>query len=248
MAYFTNYEPCPRCRAKGRDRRGDNLGRYSDGSGHCYSCGHHEWPKGWVIKPTEEHDTKEKVALPRDFTREIPADAWKWLLQYGLSYSYWKPYCGYSPSEERLVITHGSPIETSVGRYVGKLKGAEAPRKWKQYGDKLRSATFLEPTQGSSYEGIVLVEDLVSAHKVCQVAVALPLFGVSLYPLVIAALRPLKRPVSLWLDADQYTLLPPKINRLKAFLNVPVNYIRTDKDPKEYSSEQIKEILSEQAT
>ena len=94
----------------------------------------------------------------------------------------------------------------------------------------------------------MLVEDLVSAHKVCQVAVALPLFGVSLYPLVIATLRPLKRPVSLWLDADQYTLLPPKINRLKAFLNVPVNYIRTDKDPKEYSSEQIKEILSEQAT
>lgn len=92
---------------------------------------------------------------------------------------------------------------------------------------------------------MILVEDIVSAHKVKEAGFsALPLFGSSVYPKVISTLRALKRPTRLWLDLDQWGLLPPKLNRLQAFLNVPVRFIRTDKDPKEYSLEEIKEIVN----
>ena len=111
------------------------------------------------------------------------------------------------------------------------------------WGDKLRSATVLEPASGDSPE-VVLVEDIISAHKVRQAGFhTLPLFGTVIYPRAIGALRPLKRPVRLWLDEDQYTLLPPKINRLQAFLDAPVGFIKTEKDPKAYTLDEIKEIL-----
>lgn len=90
---------------------------------------------------------------------------------------------------------------------------------------------------------IVLVEDLISAHKVAQVATCLPLFGTVLYPKVISALRGLEGPTTLWLDADQYTLLPPKINRLQALLDRPVRFVKTEKDPKAYDLNEIRIIL-----
>lgn len=90
---------------------------------------------------------------------------------------------------------------------------------------------------------IVLVEDIISAHKVAQVTACLPLFGTGIYPKAVQALRALKRPVSLWLDEDQWGLLPPKINRLQALLGIPVGFIRTEKDPKAYSLDELKEIL-----
>jgi hypothetical protein len=190
-------------------------------------------------------DDQSKEVLPRDFTREVPAVAWKWLLQYGLPYSYWKPITGFTETESRLVLTHGRPIETSVGRFIpsDRQNAGEGVRKWKQWGDKSRSATVLEPKDSGSYEGVVVVEDLISAHKVAQVCHCLPIFGTSLYPKAIQALRALKRPVTLWLDEDQGEVLPRKINRLQTFLDVPVRFVKTRKDPKDYSPQEIKEIL-----
>lgn len=262
MGRFVGYVPCERCRSKGRDSRGDNLATYEDGSAHCFACGYHRHPRLYRPRSTvlkEQHGAESKSALPADFTREIPAAGWKWLLQYGLSYSYWRPYCGYSPSTNRLVITHGSPVEVSVGRLlppakdeagvvrlsgdnVGKVP-VRVERKWRMWGDRLRHASFLEHTDTRATETVALVEDIVSAHKVSQVATTFPVFGVEIYPKLLMALRALKRPVALWLDEDQYALLPPKLNRMLTFLDVPVTFIRKRKDPKQYTVDEIKEIL-----
>lgn len=249
MGRFAGYSPCPRCRARGGDSRGDNLACYLDGSAHCFACGHHIHANRYVPK-LKEVDRVEKSVLPRDFTREVPAAGWKWLLQYGLPYSYWKPLTGYSPADERLILTVGNPVQFSIGRYVGgnaEQRARESPgfRKWKVYGDRLGHAELLGDTSSDSYEGIVVVEDIISSHKVAQVAPALALFGTDIHKKALQALRALKRPVALWLDEDQYRVLPRKINRLQAFLDVPVVFIRKRKDPKEYSLEEIKEILDE---
>lgn len=45
-ASFTGHEPCPACRAKGLDARGDNLARYADGHGYCHACGYYEHAPG----------------------------------------------------------------------------------------------------------------------------------------------------------------------------------------------------------
>ena len=39
---FLNYEQCPECRTNHRDNAGDNLARYSDGHGYCFSCQYFE--------------------------------------------------------------------------------------------------------------------------------------------------------------------------------------------------------------
>ena len=250
-AKFLGYEQCPKCSAEGRDRRGDNLGVYSDGSSHCFSCGYHRFPKRYVREVKEVND-EEKQVLPADFTREVPAEGWKWLLQWGLPYTYWKPYTGYSPKYDRLVLTFGEPIRFSQGRYLGNdpgEKGADGkwirrpPRKWHFWGDGHGYVEILEPPEGGQKQAVVLVEDLVSAHKVRQVAPALCLFGTNIHNIALQALIETKRPVTLWLDQDQLPLLAPKINRLQTFLRHPVGYVSTEKDPKAYSLEEIKGIL-----
>lgn len=248
MAKFTNFEPCPKCISQGRDSRGDNLARYSDGGGHCFSCGHHEHPKYSLnFTPKEINVTEDKALLPPDFTRDIPAAAWKWLLQYGLSYQYWKPYTGYSPKEERLVLTVGNPIAFSIGRYVGSPtatdRNGRPMRKWFLWGDRNRHVEVLgKQTQGKC---LVLVEDLISAHKVGQLTTTIPLFGTAINDVVVNHINSElnDRPVVLWLDADQYGLLQKKVTKLQTFLKWPVKYIHTPKDPKEYSLDEISTLL-----
>ncbi len=238
MSRFVALEQCPRCAERGRDRRGDNLAVYNDNSKHCFSCGWHQGPSFRLkFLNKEPEDVHQKAVLPSDFTREIPAAGWKWLLQYGLSMSYWKAYCGYSEKANRLIICHGTPTYLSVGRYIGDVVGTS---KWKIYGDKTQ---HVETLGRQLSKEVVLVEDLVSAHKVAQVTSSIPLFGTAIFDGVVKELRSLGRPVTLWLDEDQYTHLPRKIGRLQALLNVPVRHIRTTKDPKDYTLDEIKEIL-----
>lgn len=39
---FLYHEPCPACRKSGGDFKGNNLARYDDGHGYCFSCGFYE--------------------------------------------------------------------------------------------------------------------------------------------------------------------------------------------------------------
>lgn len=264
MGRFQKYVPCPRCRARGADSSGDNLATYEDGSMHCFACGYHRHATHYVARVREvKNGSENKGALPFDFTRDVPARAWKWLLQYGLPYSYWKPYCGYSPAEERLILTVGDPIRFSIGRYIAEetscLQHLSVPvpseaakvlpvrvsgfRKWRLYGDRHSHAELLGAQRQDATQ-VVVVEDLISGHKVAQVQPTLPLFGTDLFTKAMLVMKGFKRPITLWLDEDQYGVLPKKINRLQTFLDVPVRFIRKRKDPKEYSLEEIQEILS----
>ncbi len=245
----THFEGCPRCIAAGRDRHGDNLGVYVDGSAHCFSCSFHRFPRSFVRKV--KHASENKAVLPDDFAREIPAAGWRWLLQFGLPYTYWLPFTGYSETHNRLIFTVGRPTRFSIGRYLGNDEGARTRadstfRKWRVWGDRSSYVEVLGEEKGSALgreAPVVLVEDVISAHKVAQVATAIPLFGVKISDQVIKLLIALKRPVVLWLDADQYTLLAPKINRLQTFLGAPVRFVKTPNDPKTYSLEKIKKYL-----
>lgn len=246
MGKVVRFEECPKCVQAGRDRARDNLGVYADGSSHCFACGYHRFPKTFVRK--EVNASENKAVLPDDFQREVPAAGWKWLLQYGLSYTYWVPHCGYSESTNRLIFTVGKPTRFSIGRYIGKDAAERAKsdptfRKWRIWGNRHGYVEVLGEENSSKTE-VVLVEDLISAHKVAQVATCIPLFGTKISDETIKVLIALKRPVALWLDEDQYTLLPPKVNRLQTFLGASVRYLKTDKDPKGYSTGEIKEILS----
>jgi hypothetical protein len=237
MAKFIRFERCPKCEEKGLDRAGDNLAMYNDASGHCFSCGYHIHPRRLPISRIEDHGTEDKALLPGDYSRQIPTAAWKWLLQYQLSHSYWRPFVGYSQAHERLVFTYGTPVKFSIGRYLGE-KSPGKP-KWRLWGDGHGYVEVL----GKEHKGpVVVVEDIISNHKVSQVVPSICLFGTNIHTAAIEALKASKRPVVLWLDGDQYPHLPKKIGRLQTLLSHPVRYIITDRDPKEHTLDEIREL------
>lgn len=232
-----NREPCPKCRAKGNDRSGDNLITFPDGGKKCFACGYGIPAKGWVI--TNKPATKAAPAsIPSDFTREVPAAGWKWLLQYGLSYDYWKDYTGYSEKDKRLIITVGNPIQFSQGR---DLTGEGI--KWKTYGRPHDVATVLGNSETSTCT--VLVEDIISAHKVAQFQQCIPLFGTAILPPVISYLSTTNKPIVVWLDYDQLPQMKKKVNRLSLFLSNKIKVIHTERDPKEHTLTELKELLDD---
>lgn len=245
------YEQCPECLRRGGDSRRDNLVRYSDGGAHCFACGHHEHPP-WLGPPkTVLKEEYGSAGLPADFTREVDPAGWKWLLQWGLPYSYWQESVGYSPTTKRLVfpVPGTSPV-FSIGRYIEEAGGGEAkegrkeaPRKWYVWGNCHSHSEVLGNGDFS-----VLVEDLISAHKVAYTGLgeAIPLFGTVVHPSHIYSLRDgSKRPVVVWLDDDQRGLVAKKAARVGLLTNRPVFITHTKKDPKALSLKEIKETLYE---
>jgi len=249
---------CPRCAQLGRDTSEDNLRVYPDGSSHCFACGYHEHAKRF--KPKVDHVDESKNTLPSDFSREIPARAWQWLLQYGLSYRYWLPYCGYSEKDRRLIFTIGGTpgvlgvehsVAFSIGRYIPEPgeEGA-APRKWYVYGNPHRQAHLILP-EGSDNprnkreeKQVILVEDIVSAHKVGRYNACIPLFGSEPHDSVVSLIRHLDLPVLFWLDKDQMSGIQKKCVHMSGLTNQPVSYVFTEQDPKACSMELIQKVAN----
>lgn len=235
------YEPCPRCVANGKDSRGDNLVVYDNGHSHCFSCGYHVFPKYYTPKVKDDHAPKS--VRPADFTREIPAKAWQWVLQYGLPYTYWQENCGYSEEKgERLVfqVVTGESVAFSIGRLLS--EPTKERRKWYVWGDSHKHCEIIGQGRGNS---IALVEDIVSAHKVGQINECIPLFGTRLHPCHIHYLGVAKKPVMLWLDKDQELNVKKQALQLQSLIDQPVTIISTEKDPKALSFEQINKELNE---
>lgn len=248
---------CPRCRDRGADSRGDNLVEYADGGAHCFACGYHRPSRRFVPKLIEK-DYHEQTSLPADFTREVPGIAWKWLLQYGLPMSYWRPYVGFSPKDSRLVFTCGDPAFFSIGRYIEHEGNSEvrqregstlhgvaasrAARKWFVWGDSHKHAIcYGDQDAGTT---VALVEDVISAHKVGRLAIAIPLFGTVVHPCHIQLCKHIGLPIKLWLDKDQQGTTYKKAAHISMYTGLPVEVVHTDKDPKELDLETIKGTLN----
>ena len=229
---------CPSCAAKGGDSRKDNLIHYKDGGAYCFACGYREKGKfNPEFKRNEKVRTEKQINLPDDFTRSLTPECHRWLAQWGLSPRYWQEHCGYSEEEHRLIFTYGEPIRYAQGRA---LRSGEV--KWTSYGD--RPSEY--ETLGKQLSGkVVLVEDIISAHKVAQVAKALPLFGTSLYPGIVRCLLEENLPVVIWLDADRWAQNLSKLVNSLQVQGIMCTLVHSSQDPKAYSVPQIEEILND---
>lgn len=118
--------------------------------------------------------------------------------------------------------------------------------KWLSYGDCHRHAEVLTGTSESdSSVPVVLVEDLISGHKVAASEyISIPLFGTRVHPPVLYYLLNCSNPVVLWLDKDQEGNVKREAIRLQALINRPVSLITTNKDPKALSVNEIKGALN----
>lgn len=64
--------PCPSCRSNGRDRAGDNLVSYDDGSAHCFACGHDQQPGRSPVAPEDMEGKMEFKDVARLPSRGLP--------------------------------------------------------------------------------------------------------------------------------------------------------------------------------
>ena len=251
-----HYVPCPRCRENGRDRSGDNLVMFSEHNGYCFNCKYCVFPKHYVPRGLKENvNAREKALRPSDYTREIPSSALRWLLQFGLPYSHWRESIGYSPKEQRLVFSvsqESGDLAFSIGRFISTgnipqpgTSYEREPRKWYVWGDSHKHCAVYGTHKDDRGGPIVLVEDLISAHK-CAAAgfTSVPLFGTEVHPAHMYYLINSDKPVVLWLDKDQEQLVKRKAMRLESLLNRSVRVVTTERDPKMLSFKEINDKLS----
>lgn len=248
MSQFLRHEPCPRCRSHGLDRSGNNLGVWSDHK-YCFSCSYVEGSsKSLNLKDIQnrlKRDNKNKndyrVALPSDYDHYLPDRCLEWLEKYGLTNDEIRANkIGWSEQHERLIF----PVWDGAGNLVffqGRKFSSDGGRHSKYFTGGRSEDVFhiLGPDDSS----IILVEDAVSAIKVARVAQVMPLWGSNIGPERVRRLAMLFKRLVIWLDKDkaEYSLK----TRLKASPYFDkVKSVVTNKDPKCYETEEIKEILN----
>jgi hypothetical protein len=175
---------------------------------------------------------KEIPALPEDITNKLGREAYEWLLQYFEPKDF--PKCLYSSSERKLYfMLEGGAFQY---RYFGDNK--DHP-KWVGYG----ITENLIHITGVGSTSLVLVEDIISAMKVGHIHPTLTLFGSNISLKRLATLKLLGyNEVIIWLDWDkrEYAI---KAAQLAQSIGLEAQVIHTKLDPKDYTFEEISELL-----
>lgn len=239
MSKFVKHESCPSCGSR------DNLARYSDGSAYCFGCRYTE--RGTTSPFVKERDGKteestDQQRLRLNGTTVYRDDAVAWLKLYGLSVHtaisagfLWDDF------REQLLMPFFEEGQREPCCIQAKNFNYQRASKAKYYnvGDKSNHWTIY----GGRRSGvIVLTEDALSALKVSSVADAMPLLGVHIARDKLMRLRRVYSRLIVWLDEDKWKE-SRDIAEAGKFLGFDATTILTDKDPKEYSHEQIMEYL-----
>lgn len=232
-------EPCPKCRAGGGDRAGDNLAVYSDGGKHCFACGRHEHADPWVEVERMVREKEAKVELPQvlDFPKDytplndsiFAKNAMSWLRAYGINdgeITQWS--IGWSGIHQLLVY----PVYDAQNKLVmwqGRSFAPNAPQKYLTFGPKHDIMHLV----GRKNSGIcVVTEDMVSAIKVGRSYQAMPLWGAEMGLGLIKKLSERFDELGIWLDSNK-TKEAVKI-ALRASQYIPTFVVATPYDPKGY--------------
>ena len=250
-SYLVRKEQCPECAKQGKDNSHDNLAVYSDGHSHCFSCGF-TISNGVIsrfrqrISSTRELDKqKSGLYLPEDCDTVYPSVALDWIEQYELTKTdLLNNNALWSESSQRLIfpVYGDSGLLAYQGRYFGPPSSGKPYPKW--YGKGDLGSTFNILGRSSSSK-LVLTEDIISAIKCSKFCLAMPLYGSHvgvvrfkrLYSLYGKTLT-----VSVYLDPDKRKEAVLEARR-GTLVGLNTETIFSDKDPKEHTYEELKEIL-----
>ena len=246
MSQFLHHAPCPNCRSK------DNLGIWDDHA-YCFGCGYQErWDKGLNLERMKYNKNKDinpnVISLPLDYNTDLPDIAWAWLNNYGLTIDEVYNYkLGWSESNQRLIFpVYGQDEELLFwqGRYLG--KDPNQRRKINKHITRGKSSDILHILGKPDLDTVVCCEDMISAIKIARICPAWCLFGSVLSTEALTRASRLYQNLGIYLDRDK------AIYALRAHLRASLYFrscftIITEKDPKWYSTEQIREILQTHA-
>ena len=226
MSNFVGHQSCPKCGSR------DNLGEYDDHY-FCFGC------KYYKVKDdihsirsrfnNKNNNNKEAEMLGK--FGEIPRNAMKWLLSYGISQEDIKEFGIKWDIKNQLLVL----IDTAKywqGRSFDKHK------------PKYMSSGAKPYTVYGSSDKVVLVEDIISALRIAKTKQfsAIPLLGSTLAYDWEEPLTKTFKTVFVWLDRDK-AINALRIKRKLQQRGVDSQVIVTDNDPKEYSKGEILEWL-----
>lgn len=260
MSVFVKHEPCPKCGLI-QDRSGNNLGVYSDGHKWCFACSYFVPGNGTIslvdIRQSRILQLQEEIKenpngtltdLPRDSTCIIPSSAIEWLENYEISMDeVQKNKIMWSPVYQRLLF----PVFNSDGS-VMMWQGRYFPDKATGYVDikKPRFLTRGTPAVIDAYFGhmesghscVVVVEDFISAIKVSRVCPALCLWGSELSMQRLRRIALSYPNLYIWMDQDKAHYAAKCVIKARPYFD-RVTGVFTTRDPKEYTTEEIRRWL-----
>lgn len=119
---LVRHEPCPSCGSR------DNLGRYSDGHGYCFGCGHYEPGDGETHEPRETR--RKAMGLIDGEIKELPkrgiklATAEKWNYRVGEKDGKAVQIANYYDADGRTVVAQKCRTKDKDFFVLGSLKDA----------------------------------------------------------------------------------------------------------------------------
>lgn len=220
---------------------------------YCHHCGLSGYYRNKTVNiyhsskpPSAINSDPKDILLPKDVMVDMnlwPLVAKEWLIKYGITKEEVKKYgLVWSPSCDRLLV----PLYMD-GNYIGWQGRSFAPdKKVPRYYTRLDSTNINGNCgQYSSSLGktsVVLVEDALSAIKCARYTNAIALLGSHPTPEVINWIANRYNDVAIWLDNDN-DIVKKQQNKLASLFKVlvtgKVKLILTDKDPKDYSNQEI---------
>lgn len=256
---------CPQC-GEGTNTNAAILNHSARGySLFCHACGYNPFQDKGIqtldelkrlkeLNEQAERYVDKHVRLPPDHNDDIPLVGRLWLYGGGLSPSIWKEYgFGYSESLQRVIL----PVYDSTGKliwyqgravHVGqrpKYLNPTVPKDGRMFISS-RGTTITDTTT------VIVCEDILSAIRVGKAAsvfntltdtfVGVSLLGTKLTTESINALGNAKRVIS-WFDADGAgTRARAELYKAVGIFTT-VNSIRSDRDPKRYSDQDIRRYI-----
>ena len=253
MSNCIRHEPCPNC-GPIQDGAGDNLGVYDDGHKWCFACGYFVPSSGIISIQDVRARLAQQAAknfaappeLPGDHTYLIPIHAFTWLKKYDLTSREINDHrIGWSSQYERIIFPvydEDGELLMWQGRYCPFPESPleERPKYFTQ-GSRDKTLTLLG-AQPSKDGMVCLVEDFVSAIKVARVCSAHCLWGSEVSLARMKRLSLLFPHIILWLDKDKASHATKCAIKARPYFE-KVSSIYTERDPKTYSTEELKQWI-----
>ena len=252
---FHHHAPCPRCRERGADRRGNNLGIYTDGSKYCFSCGLIIDPTNLSVETlaqrlglpapiTKKGTSKNGVVLPSDYSRNLPDEAIDWLRLYGINDAEIEQHhIGWSKNHERVIFPVFDSFDNLLmwqGRYIPTSVGRPSQPKCFTQGFAESVYHIVGDPDDTS---LCIVEDILSCIKVSRVMPCMPLWGSVISTKRLVNLTDVVESLVIWLDHDKQDYAIKRALYARPLFNDNVRVVATKYDPKVYGTEEIEKLV-----
>ena len=240
MSQFIEHAPCPECGSK------DNLGIFTDHE-YCFGCGYINFYTYHSRRILGTKDVSESiVSLPDDIAPYIPVIANSWIKKYDLTQrELYDNRVVWSDFRQLLIFPYFDDkghLWGWQGRYFG-----DDPKhpKWTGKGNfKERIKVYGDLTSVKDND-IIIVEDIISTIKASRVVNSTCIYGsyidMNRYIRIYKEYKP--KSFIIWLDKDKQKESYQYSSSLNK-LGIPCSVVSTVLDPKCYSTEELKEILS----